>query len=156
MDLTHGRSNVINSTPVVDVVTSLGYPVYVLVILGLCKVPGAIVLFLPRLPRLKEWAYAGIILELTAAAGSHAALGHSVEEITTPLILAGLAVTSWALRPPSRTFRAFFMAPDGKGVVSERAVVTPASEPEPRLDRQRPPRHALAGNRRGPLRRRRD
>ena len=129
MDLTHGRTAVIDGPPVVDVVTSLGYPTYVLTILGLLKVPGAIVLFLPRLPRLKEWAYAGIVFELTVAAGSHAAVGHSVEEITSPLLLAGIALTSWALRPPSRTFRAFFIAAEDTGGVSERAVATPARAP---------------------------
>jgi uncharacterized membrane protein YphA (DoxX/SURF4 family) len=82
MDLTHGRTAVVVGEPVLDVVTTLGYPAYLLVILGLLKLPGAIVLFLPRLPRLKEWAYAGIVFEFTAAAASHAAVGHSLEEIT--------------------------------------------------------------------------
>lgn len=121
MDLTHGRTGVIEGPTTVEVVTSLGYPTYVLVILGLLKVPGAIVLFLPRLPRLKEWVYAGIVFELTAAAGSQAAVGHSLEEIISPLILASLAVASWALRPAGRTFRPFFTSPHATG--DQRAVV---------------------------------
>ncbi len=105
-DLAHGRTNVVAGTPVADVLTSLGYPVYLLEILGFWKVPGAVVLLAPRLPRLKEWAYAGLVFELTGAAASHAARRHRAGEIITPLVLAGLAVASWALRPPSRTLGA--------------------------------------------------
>jgi uncharacterized membrane protein YphA (DoxX/SURF4 family) len=55
---------------VIDVVTCLGYPTYVLTILGILKIPAAIALLLPGLPRLKEWAYAGTVFELTVAAAS--------------------------------------------------------------------------------------
>jgi len=103
VDLTHGRTNVFSGPLVVDVVTDLGYPVYVLVVLGIWKIPGAIVLLLPRLPRLKEWAYAGIIFELTGAIASWLFIGGTGQAIA-PLILAVLAMISWALRPPSRTW----------------------------------------------------
>ena len=101
IDLTHGRTGVVSGPSVVDVVTSLGYPIYVLAILGAWKIPGAIVLVMPGLLRLKEWAYAGIVFELSGAAVSHAARGHA-SDITVPVILVGLALASWALRPPSR------------------------------------------------------
>ena len=39
----------------------LGYPAYLGIILGIWKVPFAIVLFLPGLQRLKDWAYAGVV-----------------------------------------------------------------------------------------------
>src|ERR1041385_1672335 len=39
----------------------LGYPAYFLVILGIWKVLGATTIIAPGLPRLKEWAYAGMI-----------------------------------------------------------------------------------------------
>ena len=103
VDLTHGRTNVFSGPLVVDVVTGLGYPLYVLVILGIWKIPGAIVLLLPGLPRLKEWAYAGIIFELTGAIASWLFIGGTGQTIA-PLILAVLTMTSWALRPPSRTW----------------------------------------------------
>lgn len=76
VDLTHGRTAVFSGTPVTNVVISLGYPAYVLAILGVWKIPGAITLVVPGLLRLKEWAYAGIIFELSAAAVSHAIVGH--------------------------------------------------------------------------------
>jgi uncharacterized membrane protein YphA (DoxX/SURF4 family) len=105
-DLIHGRESVVAGRPVVDVVTQLGYPVYVLRILGILKVAGAVVLFLPRLPRLKEWAYAGVTFELTGAAASHVLRGNGARDVLTCLILTAFAVASWALRPPSRTLQA--------------------------------------------------
>jgi hypothetical protein len=88
---------------VVDVVTSLGFPVYILTILGVWKLLGGAILLAPRLPRLKEWAYAGIVFELTGAGVSLAVRGSGAGDIATPLLLAALAMASWALRPPSRT-----------------------------------------------------
>ncbi len=104
-DLAQGRTMVVAGTPVVDVVTGLGYPAYVLKILGTWKLLGAIAVLAPRCPRLKEWAYAGILFHLTGAAASQAARRHSVGQIMTPVVLAGLALASWALRPPSRVLR---------------------------------------------------
>jgi hypothetical protein len=101
VDLTHGRTSVF-SRHVVDVVSSLGYPVYILLILGIWKIPGAIVLLVPGFLRLKEWAYAGIVFELSGAAMSHAIQGRK-SDLIAPLVLLGLGVLSWALRPESRT-----------------------------------------------------
>jgi hypothetical protein len=83
----------------------LGYPLYFFHILGFWKVLGAIAILVPRYPRLKEWAYAGIIFDLTGAAASTAAVGVYGAygfHILAPLIIAGITVASWALRPPSR------------------------------------------------------
>lgn len=102
-DIAHGRTILVTGTPVVDVVTSLGYPVYILTILGIWKLLGGATLLAPRLPRLKEWAYAGVIFELTGAAASLIVRGYGVSDVSTPLLLAILALTSWALRPASRT-----------------------------------------------------
>jgi hypothetical protein len=81
---------------------SLGYPLYVLAILGTWKVLGAAALLAPRLPRLKEWAYAGIFFDLSAGAASHAFCRHATSEVVAPLALLLFAVASWALRPPAR------------------------------------------------------
>ena len=67
------------------------------------EVLAGITLLAPRFPRLKEWAYAGIFFNMTGAAASRAARGDDVSHIVAPLVFAGLAVTSWALRPQSRT-----------------------------------------------------
>ena len=81
----------------------LGYPPYFLVILGIWKLLGAVALVIPRFPRLKEWAYAGVIFDLTGAVASLSASG-LIDAGTTayPILMTGVAVASWALRPPSR------------------------------------------------------
>ena len=51
---------------------------------------------------MKEWAYAGIFFDLTGASISHAVTGDPAANIVTPLVLAAIAIASWALRPQSR------------------------------------------------------
>jgi uncharacterized membrane protein YphA (DoxX/SURF4 family) len=80
----------------------LGYPAYFSTILGAWKLLGAIAIVAPRLPRLKEWAYAGFFFDLTSAAISHASVGDGVGDILTPLVFLALVAASWGLRPESR------------------------------------------------------
>ena len=101
-DLIHGRSILVAGPPVADVVTHLGYPLYFVRIIGVWKVLGGIVLLVPGYPRLKEWAYAGIFFELSGAAVSWLAYEHNVGEAVVPMVLALLALVSWALRPQDR------------------------------------------------------
>ena len=101
--LTNGREMVVAGTPIDDVMAHLGYPAYFARILGIWEVLAGITLLAPRFPRLKEWAYAGIFFNMTGAAASRAARGDDVSHIVAPLVFAGLAVASWALRPESRS-----------------------------------------------------
>ena len=103
----------------------LGYPLYFVTVLGIWKVLGAIAILVPRFPRLKEWAYAGIIFDLTGAAASWAAVGGPGEafHIIAPLIIAGFAVASWALRPQSRTIGVLFRAKNEAGQDREHSFV---------------------------------
>jgi hypothetical protein len=89
-------------------ITQLGYPVYFIVLLGVWKVLGALAILAPRLPRLKEWAYAGIFFDLTGASVSHAASGSSAGNVVGPAVFALVAMASWALRPESRTVGTLF------------------------------------------------
>jgi uncharacterized membrane protein YphA (DoxX/SURF4 family) len=94
----------------------LGYPAYFVTILGVWKVLGPIAILVPRFPRLKEWAYAGIFFDLTGAAASSAAVGGYgayAFHVLVPLFLAGLTVASWALRPPSRIIGVLIPATNG-------------------------------------------
>ncbi len=98
-DLVHGGTMLVAGPPVAGIVAHLGYPVYILTILGVWKVPGAVVIVAPGLPRLKEWAYAGIFFELSGAAASYVLRGEITSDLVAPLILAALAMGSWALCP---------------------------------------------------------
>lgn len=80
----------------------IGYPAYFMVLIGAWKLAAAIAIVLPGLPRLKEWAYAGITFLLTGAFVSHLAGGDPIGEAIPPLFVLVIALASWALRPPSR------------------------------------------------------
>ena len=101
-DLIYGRAILVAGPPVADIVTALGYPVYILRILGFWKLLGGIVLLLPGYPRLKEWAYAGIFFELSGAAASWLMYKQDLGGAVAPAVLAFLTLVSWALRPQSR------------------------------------------------------
>jgi DoxX-like family len=71
-------------------------------IMGTAKLLAIMTLLAPRLPRLKEWAYAGLFFVYVGAAASHAAVGDPVSVLVTPLVFAVITLASWALRPPAR------------------------------------------------------
>jgi uncharacterized membrane protein YphA (DoxX/SURF4 family) len=86
----------------VEGMQALGYPLYLMTILGTWKMLGSITLLAPRFPRLKEWAYAGIFFNMTGAAISHAVVGDEAWHVWYTASLALVALVSWALRPESR------------------------------------------------------
>jgi len=98
-----GAANLSRADGTMQGLAALGYPAYFAVILGTWKMLGGVAILVPRYPRLKEWAYAGIAFDLSAAACSHLAMGHSAATATVPLVVLGIAAASWALRPASRT-----------------------------------------------------
>ena len=98
-----GAWDVLRVPQVRELIGHLGYPPYFLVILGAWKLLGAVALVIPRFPRLKEWAYAGVFFDLTGAVASlFASSLISVGTMAYPILMTGVTVASWALRPPSR------------------------------------------------------
>ena len=97
-----GTAYLVGVQPVRDAFAELGYPAYLVPFLGACKLLAGITLLAPRLPRLKEWAYAGITFNLIGAAASHAAAGHPAIKVMAPLLILAVALASWSLRPASR------------------------------------------------------
>jgi hypothetical protein len=77
----------------------LGYPAYVLVILGTAKLLGALALLQTRLPTLREWAYAGFTINLLGAAASHLLAGDPVSAALAPAVLLVPVAVSYAFRP---------------------------------------------------------
>jgi len=90
----------------------LGYPVYFMVMLGVWKLLGGLTLLVPRFPRVKEWAYAGIFIDFSSAAVASAACGGAAWHIVMPIVCSGILFASWALRPESRKLGELF---PGKG-----------------------------------------
>ena len=58
-----------------EVFHRLGYPVYLLPFLGTAKALGVLVVIAPGVPRLKEWAFAGLTFDLIGALYSHLSIG---------------------------------------------------------------------------------
>ncbi|MFC4808048.1 DoxX family protein [Paenibacillus sp. GCM10023250] len=89
----------------VELVTAIGFPLYVTNILGTWKLLGVLAIVMPGFPRLKEWAYSGIFFLMTGAALSHAFAndyGDGGFHMLLPLFYAALCLASWALRPHNR------------------------------------------------------
>ena len=86
----------------VEMIEHLGYPVYLLTILGVWKVLGVVALLIPKFPLVKEWAYAGIFFVMSGAIFSHIVIGDPMNEIIPSLLLLILTVTSWYFRPSNR------------------------------------------------------
>src|SRR5689334_6659347 len=86
----------------VDLMTHLGYPVYVLTILGIWKILGVAAVLVPKSPLLKEWAYAGFFFAMSGAVFSHLASGDDSKELFGPTLLIVLTAISWYFRPADR------------------------------------------------------
>ncbi|MEQ1921818.1 MAG: DoxX family protein [Pyrinomonadaceae bacterium] len=86
----------------VQSVTHLGYPAYLLSILGVWKILGVITILAPKFPVVKEWAYAGFFFVASGALVSHIIMGDPFGEIFPSVLLGTLTVVSWYLRPESR------------------------------------------------------
>lgn len=84
---------------------TLGYPAYFLTILGVWKLLGAVAILSPGLPRLKEWAYAGMVFDLSSAIISRMLTGGDAMKIVPPLVVIAIVFFSWRLRPAGRALR---------------------------------------------------
>lgn len=85
-----------------EMIKHLGYPLYFLTFIGAWKIAGVIVVLAPKLPVLKEWAYAGFFFTMTGAIFSHLAMGDSTMDLFGPSLLLLLTIVSWHFRPANR------------------------------------------------------
>jgi len=86
----------------VDSIIHLGYPVYLLTLLGVCKILGAIAVLIPKFPVIKEWAYAGFFFIMAGALYSHIAVADPAKELFPSVLLLILTIVSWYMRPADR------------------------------------------------------
>ncbi|HMU32467.1 MAG TPA: DoxX family protein [Pyrinomonadaceae bacterium] len=85
-----------------DMMAKLGYPAYLMALLGVWKILAVAALLAPRFTLIKEWAYAGVVFLTTGAIYSHIAAHDALVEILPSLLLLVLAIISWYLRPATR------------------------------------------------------
>jgi hypothetical protein len=79
-----------------------GYPQHLRIVLGIVKPLAAIVLLLPGLALLKEWAYAGVTFALTMAFISAYRSGEPAKTLILPPVLLALLAVSYVTRPLGR------------------------------------------------------
>lgn len=80
----------------------IGYPMYLLTIIGVWKILGVIAVLVPKFPLVKEWAYAGFFFVMTGAVISHLAVADESKELFGPILLIVLTIISWYFRPADR------------------------------------------------------
>lgn len=101
--LLSGIQQVLHTKPMTGLVAPLGYPSYLLYILGVWKILGVIAILVPRFKLVKEWAYAGFFFAMTGALVSHLASGdYAIKAILGPLTQTIFIILSWYLRPADR------------------------------------------------------
>ena len=83
-----------------------GYPQHLRIVLGIVKPLAAIVLLLPGVALLKEWAYAGVTFAWVMAFISAYTSGEAVTVWILPVVLLLLGAISYLTRPASRRIAA--------------------------------------------------
>src|SRR5262245_62558171 len=100
--MTGGIFEMLGLRTTVDGIMRLGYPSYIIPALGLGKVLAILAILWPGLPRLKEWAYAGIFFNMMGAFVSHVAHNDATWSMVVTATIGAITLASWALRPQSR------------------------------------------------------
>jgi hypothetical protein len=80
----------------------LGYPEYLMTLIGIWKLLGVVAILVPNFTLIKEWAYAGFFFAMTGAIISHVVVGDPFMELFGPTLLLVLTALSWYFRPAER------------------------------------------------------
>ena len=102
LSLLGSLSYLTGSEQVVSGFAKAGYPQHLRIVLGIVKPVAAIVLLVPGLALLKEWAYAGVTFAWIMATGSAYLSGEPPSIWLLPMVLLVLLAASYATRPPGR------------------------------------------------------
>ena len=98
-----GLAQIAHAKEMVDLVVPLGYPLYILYIIGVWKIFGVIAILVPGFKLLKEWAYAGFFFVMTGALISHlASADYGLKGLIGPFMQTIFIITSWYFRPANR------------------------------------------------------
>jgi len=99
--LAFALSYLTGSAQMVEGFNHLGYPQHLRLVLGVAKPAAGVVLLLPGLRVLKEWAYAGVSFAWSMAFLAHWMAGDGATAFF-PLVLLALLIVSYLTRPASR------------------------------------------------------
>lgn len=76
----------------------LGYPLYIIPLIGMTHIFGGVALVIPNVPRLTEWVYAGLAITLLLAFYSQLNGGSSTWDKFDPILVMVFVFASYALR----------------------------------------------------------
>jgi uncharacterized membrane protein YphA (DoxX/SURF4 family) len=93
-----GLGNLLPFAHIAQDMAHLGYPTYFLKILGVWKIFAAIVTVIPGIRRIKEWAFAGMMLDLSGAALSRYFSGDAWPTIFIPIAISILVTVNYVIR----------------------------------------------------------
>lgn len=82
--------------------TNLGYPSYLMTIIGVWKILGVTAILIPGRLLWKEWAYAGFFFVMSGAVISHLIVGDTARRTFPAVLLLVLVLISWYFRPADR------------------------------------------------------
>lgn len=97
--LSGGISSLVRVEYQVNLFNHLGYPLFLMSMIGIGKILAAIVLLLPGIPLLKIGAYVGTFIVSICAFVSHVAANDSVFALINPLTLTAIVLAAHFLNP---------------------------------------------------------
>jgi DoxX-like family len=83
----------------------LGYPLYIIPLIGVTHILGGLGLLIPNVPRLTEWVYAGLTIDLLLASYSHLNGNGSTWDKLDPILVMAVVFASYVLRRCMRANR---------------------------------------------------
>jgi hypothetical protein len=83
----------------------LGYPLYIIPLIGVTHILGSVGLLIPKVPRLTEWVYAGFAITLLLAFYSQLNSGGSTWDKFDPILVTAFVFASYVLRRCMRANR---------------------------------------------------
>ena len=76
----------------------LGYPLYIIPLIGVTHIIGGVGLLIPDVPRLAEWIYAGLSIDLLLAFYSQLNRGGNTWDKFDPILVMAFVFASYGLR----------------------------------------------------------
>ncbi|MDP3734580.1 MAG: DoxX family protein [Nanoarchaeota archaeon] len=96
-NLFSGIAELFPNQQALDVMKLLGYPAYFLIILGVAKILGSLAIIQPKFRIVKEWAYAGFMIDYSSAAASYYFVNRDTFGILIPIVFLAVMFTSYLL-----------------------------------------------------------
>ena len=92
-----GVSEIMQTEQAKEIMKHLGYPVYVNTIIGVAKVLGALIILQWKFKTIKEWAYAGFVIDFIGASASFYFAGDRILTTLSPMIFLAVMFISYFL-----------------------------------------------------------